>query len=62
MQASSQFTRTKPYPPHTPLLLLSHLADAPHPATLLPYLCDVTRGGGPKTLRAPSRLNEGEGT
>jgi DNA-binding NarL/FixJ family response regulator len=43
-------------------LIVAHLADAPHPARLLPYLCDVTRGGGPKTLRASSRLSEGEGT
>jgi DNA-binding NarL/FixJ family response regulator len=43
-------------------LVLAHLADAPHPARLLPYLCDVTRGRGPETLRAPPRLSEGEST
>ena len=35
---------------------IAHLGDAPHTARLVPYLCDVTRGGGPKTLRAPPRL------
>ena len=40
-----------------------HLADALHPAKLVPYLCDhVTQGGTRKTLRAPPRLSEGEGT
>src|SRR4051794_32404386 len=33
---------------------IAHLGYAPHPTRLVPYLCDVTRGGGPKTLRSPS--------
>jgi hypothetical protein len=34
---------------------IAHLGDAPHPPRLLPYLRDVSWGGGPKTLRAPPR-------
>ena len=33
---------------------IAHMVDAPHPTRLVPYPCDVTRGGGPKTLRSPS--------
>src|ERR671912_3032925 len=39
---------------------IRHLGDAPHPARLVAYLCDVTRGQGPKTLRAPPPLSKGE--
>src|SRR5215208_4690493 len=35
---------------HTKIL---HMGDALHPARLLAYLCEVTRGLGPKTLRPP---------
>jgi DNA-binding NarL/FixJ family response regulator len=40
---------------------IRHMGDAPHPARLLPYLWDVTQGGGPKpfALRPDSKRKGG---
>jgi hypothetical protein len=42
---------------------IRHLGDALHPATLVAYLCEVTRGQGPLyPSRSAPPISEGEGT
>src|SRR5215211_994355 len=42
---------------------IRHMGDAPHPARLVPYLWDVTQGGGPKLFALrPDSKRKGEST